>query len=111
MKDFYDLLWLSRHMEFEAQILHDSITATFEKRETPVPIEEPIAFTEQFTSRQDKHTQWKAFLRKSKLEPLELSETIDEISRFIMPVLENELSKQSWKPGQGWVDRACFTSS
>ncbi len=103
MKDFYDLLWLSRNVEFEADVLYGAIESTFIRRETPIPKDAPIALTEQFFSRRDKQTQWKAFLRKSKLEPLELSGAIDEIRFFIMPVIGGAISGQSWRPNQGWV--------
>ena len=69
MKDFFDLDWLARHQEFDAKVLGLAIRNTFERRETPLPDETPIALTNDFYLDPMKQTQWAAFLRKSRLEP------------------------------------------
>ncbi len=102
MKDFYDLLWLSRGMSFDAKVLFSAIEATFSRRDTQLPKDVPTAFTEHFSSRQDKQTQWNAFLRKSQLEAIELDCVIDEIGRFVMPLFESDVSSKSWTPTKGW---------
>jgi len=60
MKDFYDLDWLSHHLEFEGKVLESAIHATFKRRNTPIPEQTPLAFTPTFYSRTDKTTQWLA---------------------------------------------------
>src|SRR5260221_10916815 len=48
MKDFYDLVILSRMFEFEGDLLARAIRATFDRRKTPVPSGLPIALTSAF---------------------------------------------------------------
>ena len=43
MKDFYDIWILSRSFDFNDDRLARAITATFERRETPIPTEVPDA--------------------------------------------------------------------
>lgn len=107
MKDFYDLHWMSRHMAFEGAALSASIEATFSRRKTTIPAGVPEAFTDVFSDRSDKQAQWKGFLRKSRLENLELSDVIAGIRAFLLPLLEEghtRIAEQSWQPGRGWID-------
>lgn len=50
MKDFYDLWIISKQFDFDGSLLTEAITATFERRKTPLPDGLPIAFTEDFSS-------------------------------------------------------------
>lgn len=43
MKDFYDIWILSRSFDFDDDRLARAITATFERRETPIPEDLPDA--------------------------------------------------------------------
>jgi predicted nucleotidyltransferase component of viral defense system len=87
LKDFYDIWYLSKTSEFEGASLCKAIKATFEQRNTPLPIKEPFAFTEDFAKDPDKQKQWTTFLKrtKPKLETPMLSEVIAEIRSFLMP--------------------------
>jgi len=53
MKDFYDLDWLSRNLEFDHALLSLAIRTTFERRGTALPEILPVALTKLFT--QDGH--------------------------------------------------------
>ncbi len=77
---------------------------TFERRETALPDEIPIALTEGFSLDPIKQTQWAAFLRKSRLESDSLEEVIQRINTFLVPFCSSEKpdSEQRWIPGQGW---------
>lgn len=66
MKDFFDLDWLCRHMEFDHATLRKAIVATFDRRGTEFPVEAPLALTQAFGTDAGKTTQWKAFLRKGR---------------------------------------------
>jgi len=65
MKDFFDIVTLSRTFEFDGDLLASAIRATFERRGTALPEEPPVAFTPAFAEDETKRAQWKAFLRKS----------------------------------------------
>ncbi|HIG30274.1 MAG TPA: nucleotidyl transferase AbiEii/AbiGii toxin family protein [Verrucomicrobiales bacterium] len=105
MKDFFDLLWLSRHRKFDGRLLQDAVQATFIRRETPLPNNSPVALTEIFYSRSDKQAQWTAFLRKSVQKSLDLKEVVEQIARFLNPVIRSEVSNQTWNPKSGWIDK------
>jgi hypothetical protein len=50
MKDFYDLVILSRMFEFDGALLVRAMRATFDRRKTPLPSGLPIALTQAFTA-------------------------------------------------------------
>lgn len=90
MKDFYDLWVLSTNHRFNAQPLKDAIAATFERRATELPVEPPMALTDEIANDSVKMTQWKAFLRKSILldaEKLSLANVVEIIGAMIMPLM------------------------
>ena len=64
-----------------------ALTATFKQRNTPLPIETPLALTAAFFDDPLKQTQWKAFLRKGRLDDsgVLLREVAHELSAFLLP--------------------------
>ena len=68
MKDFYDLYVLSRNFIFDGNTLVRAIKATFKRRNTEIPIEPPLALTDEFGHDDVKSVQWNAFVRKGGLE-------------------------------------------
>jgi hypothetical protein len=104
MKDFFDLDWLCRHMEFDHGTLRAAIVATFTRRGTTLPEEAPLALTQEFANDAGKITQWKAFLRKNRLEADALPVVITRLNDFLMPVLSrHEAGGLIWRPAEGWV--------
>lgn len=102
MKDFFDLLWISQHCELEFTELSRAVANTFQRRETALPTNTPIALTEDFSGDESKNTQWRAFLRKSKLPPSELSETVEALHAFLSPLLVDTIKHHKWSPFNGW---------
>ncbi len=68
MKDFYDIWFLSKNIELDKITLAEAIKETFKRRETALPSITPIALTEAFSQDATKQMQWKAFLRKNRLD-------------------------------------------
>lgn len=85
MKDFYDLLVLSRTFPFKGERVRDANAATFKQRGTPIPTTPPVTLTEGFARDDSKQTQWKAFVRRSGLGERvgELSEVVAELAPFV----------------------------
>ena len=108
MKDFYDLLVLSRTFPFEGRRVRDAIAATFKRRGTDVPAAPPVALTEEYVADDAKLKQWKAFVRRSSLEKRvgELSEVIAELSLFVLPPLlaaaETKTFEGAWAAKGPW---------
>ena len=107
MRDFYDIWLLSRHFAFEGAVLAEAIRRTFAARSTEVPAD-PVALTEAFGRDEAKQTQWRAFLRRSRIEdaPEQLGEVVGILAGFLGPVVEalaaDKPSPQAWKPAGPW---------
>lgn len=84
MKDFYDIWLLSRQFAFDGSSLATAMEKTFAHRGTPVTIE-PTAFSAAFATDASKVAQWRAFLRKSRLDnaPQDLASVTEAIALFL----------------------------
>jgi hypothetical protein len=102
MKDFFDLDWLCRNREFDLLILREAVRKTFARRQTPMPIEFPIALKPKFATDPDKLVQWSAFLKKNALQADDLGTLIARLSNCLEPVLNAENAPSRWRPGKGW---------
>jgi predicted nucleotidyltransferase component of viral defense system len=107
MKDFYDLWVLAQRFEFESGTLAAAIQSTFKTRRTALPRSSPLALRTEFYELPTKQTQWRAFLRKSRLKAdSSLKEIIEVIREFLMPLVDGVLKgneeNQVWQPGGPW---------
>jgi len=101
MKDFYDLVVLSRIFDFDGGTLVRAIRATFERRKTPLPAGVPPALTTAFADDPAKNGQWGAFVRKSGARDVgELPTAIRGITRFAARPLEVATTDAPW--GARW---------
>lgn len=101
MKDYYDILALSRHFAFDGRELELAIAATFERRGTEVPSECPDGLHDDFGSDREKTNQWRAFLRRTDIAaPTELVEVVAALRAFLMPVAHGKVGR--WEPGGPW---------
>lgn len=107
MKDFYDLWMLAGTRGFDGATLARALEATFRNRQTPLPRELPTALGPAFSGDEGKQVQWRAFLRKGRLESASLAEVTAAIARLVMPVSEavalGRPFTRTWVPGQGWA--------
>jgi hypothetical protein len=106
MKDYFDLWILAHRSEFEGELLRQSIRATFERRQTALPVEPPVGLTEAFAQDAQKQKQWQAFMRKNALDPLPLAEVIGFIAEFLLPVVHAATTVRAfssrWPAGGPW---------
>ena len=79
MKDFFDLALLLRDYTLDDAELQRAIEATFTRRKTAMPSTVPIGLSDAFADDTTKQTQWRAFLNKNKLEPMDLGEVVRTI--------------------------------
>jgi predicted nucleotidyltransferase component of viral defense system len=79
LKDYFDLWFLARHFSFDPALLQDAIAATFARRSTPLPQHLPLGLSDAFAQDATKVQQWKAFLRKNKLQAPALDAVMDEL--------------------------------
>ncbi|BDC49308.1 hypothetical protein F183_A16240 [Bryobacterales bacterium F-183] len=108
MKDYYDLVLLSRLYAFDGKVLANAVAATFGHRGTAIEAE-PAGLTAAFYRDPAKVTQWRAFLKRSHLTDTaaSLEETVRDLRTFAMPVLASAVSgfAKVWPPGGPWADR------
>jgi hypothetical protein len=89
MKDFYDIWVMARLFDFDGETLVEAIKATFARRATDIPHDEPVALTDDFAADSDKRTQWRAFVRRAGIadEPPDLATIIRDLRQFALPPL------------------------
>ena len=108
MKDFYDVWLLSRLFEFEGRTLCEAVRNTFRRRSSPLPDGLPVAFTEEFRKDVQKQTQWRAFVRKARPEPVSdsFNTVVSDLTAFLIPVVDtissNGFLDKVWVPGGPW---------
>ena len=108
MKDFYDLLAMSRLFAFDGIPLAAAIRATFERRATAIPRDRPPPLTHAFSTDPQKLRQWRAFLARDPLliEEPDLHTVIREVGDFIMPVALAAIDDRGipgrWTHDGGW---------
>jgi len=108
MKDFYDLWMLAQHSSFDGEVLRQALQATFDRRQSPVPTDTPLALTPFFATDRVKQTQWAAFLRKSRLPApgLTLDSLIPILRAFLLPPAQAAAQglayPATWTPGGPW---------
>jgi len=108
MKDFYDIWHLASFHDFDGETLGTSIQKTFDNRNTEIP-KAPTPLQKAFGKDPQKNVQWRAFIRKSKIDtaPEEFSSTINAIGQFLGP-LADVLSQKgctfsgTWPVGGPW---------
>ncbi|MEK7750607.1 MAG: nucleotidyl transferase AbiEii/AbiGii toxin family protein [Acidobacteriota bacterium] len=84
MKDFYDILMLSRSYEFPGDALARAIAATFARRKTEIPASPPDALTDDFASDSAKVQQWESFLLNVAVHPGPLADVVKDLAKFLM---------------------------
>jgi hypothetical protein len=83
-KDYYDLLYLARHFDYEGGLLARAIAATFTRRGTPLPEDIPVGLTAAFGLDLAKQSQWSAFRRRIGEQNLDaLPDVVAEVERFL----------------------------
>ncbi len=107
IKDYYDLTLLSRLYPFEGALLVEAIRSTFLHRGTPVEAN-PAGLTEAFSSDPARAVQWRAFVRRSRLDPgWELERIVEQVHLFasepLAAVAEDRPFGLHWRPGGPWV--------
>jgi hypothetical protein len=76
MKDYFDLDLLLQDREVDDNELRHAVAATFQRRRSPLPAEVPIGLSDAFAADPRKRTQWAAFLRKNRLNPLDIEAVV-----------------------------------
>jgi len=108
MKDFFDLEMMAKHLTFDGATLLEAVKATFKTRNCEIPMSPPLALTFQFGSSPEKATQWRAFLRKLRIDDvMSFDHAIEQLAAFLLPILNAAANGQSfdrtWHPSGPWA--------
>jgi predicted nucleotidyltransferase component of viral defense system len=107
MKDFYDIWMLSHAYPFHGSTLQDAVTATCQRRATPLS-SNALIFSIEFAASANKQAQWSAFLRKAQIPGIseDFPMIMEEIGEFLYPVVEayenQRRFEKEWLPGGPW---------
>jgi hypothetical protein len=110
MKDLYDIWFLARTFPFQAEALGAALRATFDRRKTRLDPDGLTLLLAELSGDVTKRTQWRAFLRKSRLTaPDDFALVNDAIREFVLspagaPIAESHVSS-SWPPSGPWQNR------
>ena len=106
MKDFYDIWLLSRHFDFDGDILAKAIRRTLGKRETGLP-SDIVSFSDGFAEM--KQVQWAAFRRRLGREqaPVDFAEVVAVVRDFLLPIVtllhSGRLTGMRWTAPGPWA--------
>jgi hypothetical protein len=108
MKDFTDIAMAARRVAFDGDALVAAIRATFRRRQTPLPDDEILALTEEFTGDERALANWRAFAGRNRLRGFgSLAEVVAELRPFLLPAIEHARTGESftarWNAGGPWV--------
>lgn len=102
MKDFYDIWLLSRSFDFKLAPLKAAIIATFQERDTELPLC-PL-FSEEFS--REKQPQWRAFIRRLDQDAIEqdFPAVVSVLEKFLGEVVEPTvgMTDRYWRAGGPW---------
>lgn len=106
MKDFYDIRLLSRHFDFDGDVLAEAIRRTLGKRETSLS-SDVAPFSDGFAEM--KQAQWSAFRRRLGQEqtPASFTEVVGSVRDFLLPIVtivrSGSPSGLKWTAPGPWV--------
>lgn len=113
MKDFYDLVVLADEFEYDGPLLSRAIRATFDRRNTPIPVQVPDCLLPPFARDGERQGLWQSFLKRSGLqstESLSFQRTLSRVREFLeAPLLaagdlDNAFS-MVWNSDNGWTPK------
>lgn len=109
MKDYYDLVVLSRTFDFDGEVLARAIRATFDRRGTTIPQGLPSGLSTRFTADAAREQQWRAFTRKADVRDAgSLPDAVAVIAAFAARPMAAAAANEDWKacwPRNGpWVE-------
>lgn len=87
LKDYYDLWIIPQNFEIEEERLKASIVATFERRNTKIPIERPAGLTHEFATDPQKIRQWRVYTQSINLKDIPLTQIVEDIWGYVKVII------------------------
>lgn len=86
MKDYYDILYLSRKFDFNGEVLREAISKTFTNRNREFGVEQ-FDLLMALSDDSGMQRKWTAFLRKIKTSEVDFPEVIESIKVFLRDII------------------------
>lgn len=106
VKDYYDLWVLATKHELDGQKLQAAVRATFERRGTLLPQDVPGGLSEEYAAGAGHASQWENLPVAVEIQRPPLSEVLDLLRRFLLPVSSAAAQRmsfdRSWFHPSGW---------
>ena len=105
LKDYYDLWLIAETFELGRAPLAAAVQQTFARRETVLPQETPTGLSEAYVETWG--DQWRTFLNRERMAaaPEQLATVVEDLERFLLPLIEKAEGDWRWKPRAGWIHR------
>ncbi len=87
LKDYLDLWVLLDRETLNANTLSRAISATFLRREMPVPTILPVGLTDEFSTDSSRQAMWNSFLKKNEITIVPLSDVVEKLREILGPAL------------------------
>jgi len=106
MKDVYDVQALAAKLAFDGRSLTEAVRLTFDRRSRLIGDELPAPLTAAFAADGVMLQRWAGFLRRNRLEAVELAVAVDRLRAFVLEPWqalgrEGGFAKE-WPPGGPW---------
>lgn len=107
IKDFHDIWVITKTFPFDLAKVVEAVGGTLKRRETPLPVETPIALTDAFAKIAEDRGLWSGFLRRNPptIESPPLPEVQSALRRFFDPIIASlpapEAARGQWDPNVG----------
>jgi hypothetical protein len=106
MKDIYDVQALAARLTFDGLSLAEAVRLTFDRRGRPIGAELPAPLTAAFAADEVMLQRWAAFLRRNRLEAVELTVAVDRLRAFLLEPWQalgrGDAFAKEWPPGGPW---------
>lgn len=106
MKDIYDVQALAARLAFDGGPLAEAVRLTFERRGRPIRGELPSPLTAEFAADTVMLQRWAGFLRRNRLEAIELAIAVDRLRAFLLEpwqaLGQGDGFAKEWPPGGPW---------
>lgn len=110
MKDVYDIQALAVRLAFDGASLAEAVRLTFERRGRPIGSVLPAPLTAEFAADSVMLQRWAGFLRRNRLEALELTVAVGRLRALLLEPWEALVGggrfAKGWPPGGPWQDPA-----
>lgn len=91
LKDYFDLYVLATELTIDGARLSNQFAQTFQRRNTPIPVGEPVGVSDAFASEPERNARWRAFLERTGAAasaPANFPEVVERIRGLVLAPLE-----------------------